>query len=333
MTSTGEIIGTWITDQTELKSILDLMLDTGRDDMIVVRSILFFLDARIPVLVWTNVETGASVRVAIANPTDGEQVVRIQWVEGDPVPSAAIVPAGRVIEIEIDRQRQDPVKHGELEPRPQPNELILYVGRMEHRLLLRPDRLQARPPGIQFGPFVEPMTLATAWSGVAIQAPLRWTTKGILRKHDERWEVFLECFTDARFPDGGDEVGIYLGPHGAPVRVIHVASDGSLRFEPGGGRLRGARAEIRRYADRWRAVVSLDPDLVTSAALPGRPGTLLIGLRRMLDGRQISIAGGVVPPWDPMPPVFLVDLMTWGDIEASMRSGVSRDQALLYSEP
>lgn len=333
MTNTGEFISTWITSKTELKSLLDLMLDSGRDDRIVVRSILFFLDARIPVLIWTTIETGASIRVAIANPTDEEQIIRMQWVDGDPVPSAAIVPAGRVIEIEIDRPRQGSVAPGILQPRPQPNEIIFFVGRLQHRLRLRPDRLQARPPGVQFSPFVAPMTLAEVWSGVTTAPPVHWATSAILRKHDERWEIFLECFFDERSPDGRDAVEIHLGPSGAPVRVIHIASDGSLRFEPGGGRLRGARAEVRRHTDRWRAVVSLDPELVASATSPGRPGTLLIGLRRMLDGQSISIAGGVVPPWDPEPPVFLVDLMTWGDIKASMRSGMSQDQALLYSDP
>ena len=90
----GGLVATWVTDQIELKSLLDLMLDKERDDSLVVRSVLSFLDARMPVIIWSVLQTGDDVRVAIANPTDEEQVVRMQWVDGDPIPSAAVVPVG-----------------------------------------------------------------------------------------------------------------------------------------------------------------------------------------------------------------------------------------------
>ena len=248
-------------------------------------------------------------------------MIRLQWVEGDPVPSAAVVPPGQVVEVDIDRPRETAIVPSVLQTTPKPNELVFFSGRHQHRLRLRPDRLQARPPGVSLGPFFAPLSLTGAWSGVSMATPSVWATSATLRMHDERWELFLECFVDEGAVGVTDVIEIHLGPPGAPLRVIQVGSDGSLQFEPVGSRLRGAEASIRQHADRWRAVVSLDPELVASAALPGRPGTLQIGLRRLLNGRALSVSGGAVPPWDPMPPVYLVDLTTWGDIEPSGRSG------------
>ena len=332
-TERGDVIAAWITDPTELRSILELMLDMRRENLMVVRSVLFFLDARFPVVAWTTMETGVRVRVALANPTDGEQVVRVQWIEGDPVPSAAIIPPRRVIEIDVDRPREPVVAPSIARGRPKPNELAFFIDRHQHRLKLRADRVEARPPGAQLGPFLSPMTLTGAWSGVSRISPRMWETNATLRKRDGAWELFLDCFFDGQVRRMRDEVEIFLGSHGAPVRVIRLSSDGSMDFQPGSGRLRGAEATTRTHADRWRAVVRFDPKLVQSAGLAGRPGIAQIGLRRLLDGRPISSAGGAVPPWDAVPPTFLVDLTTWGDIQPSGASGVLTDEALLYSTP
>ena len=63
----------------------------------------------------------------------------------------------------------------------------------------------------------------------------------------------------------------------------------------------------------WR----LDPALIESAAAPGMPQTLLIGMRRVLGDDVIGVADGAVPVWNPLTPVFLVELSEWGDISST----------------
>ncbi|MEC8559589.1 MAG: hypothetical protein VXY94_05885, partial [Planctomycetota bacterium] len=66
-----------------------------------------------------------------------------------------------------------------------------------------------------------------------------------------------------------------------------------------------------------RASLQLEPSLVASAAAPGLPETLLIGLRRVIDDRCAGSAEIPVPTWSSQTPVTLVDLSGWGDIPPS----------------
>ncbi|OUU90461.1 MAG: hypothetical protein CBC35_12055 [Planctomycetes bacterium TMED75] len=314
-TARGIPVACWITNTDELNSILSLLLDSNRPVGLTVRSLLFYLDARFPLLAWPVSSPGARIRIALANPTDAEQVVRIQWVEDDPVPVAAVVPPGRIQQIEVDR----PVHAGTHSGRLASAEtvLVLTCGGIQDRMQLPSEFLVVRPPGLQFGPFLAPMTLAQAWDGAVLETDPRWATSAVLRKRRGQWELFVECLSGGRPALPQDGLEVHLGLPNAPIRLIRIAPDGSLSFAPGGGGLRGAEASTTLFPDRWRAILRLDSSLIESAAAPGMPQTLLIGIRRVLGDDVIGVADGSVPVWNPLTPVFLVELSDWGDISST----------------
>ncbi|MEE2681155.1 MAG: hypothetical protein VX641_02160 [Planctomycetota bacterium] len=309
----GLQVAAWITDTDELNSILGLLIDLDRPVELTVRSLLFYLDARFPVLAWPMSSTDARSHITLANPTDAEQILRIQWVEDDPVPVAAIIPPGRLLDVVVDR----PVDRSSAVPRSSDatNTLVLSTtAGPQTRLEIPPRLLEAKPPGLQFGPFLVPMNLSQAWDGELLPQTPGFATSALLRKRRGRWELFIECLVGTGPGSDEDLIEVHLGPPNAPVRLISVAADGRLVFSPGSGTLRGAEVSISHFPDRWRAVLSLDPSLVQSAAAPGTTQTMLIGMRRLLNGNVIGVSDGAAPAWDPRIPVRMVDLSEWGDI-------------------
>ena len=314
-TTRGAQVACWITNPDELNSILGLLLDSNRPVQLTVRSLLFYLDARFPLIAWPVSSPGTRIRIALANPTDAEQVVRIQWVEDDPVPVAAVIPPGRIQQVEVDRPVHVGMHSGRLAS--EDTVLVLTCGALQHRMQLPSEFLVVRPPGLQFGPFLAPISLAQAWDGTVLETDPRWATSALLRKRRGTWELFVECLSGGRPALPQDRLEVHLGLPNAPIRLIRVASDGSLSFAPGGGGLRGAEAATTLFPDRWRAILRLDPALIESAAAPGMPQTLLIGMRRVLGDEVIGVADGAVPVWNPLTPVFLVELSEWGDISST----------------
>ena len=311
----GRLVASWITDPDELGSMLSLLVDLDRPASLTVRSLLFYLDARFPLLAWPTSSSGSRVRIALANPTKSEQVVRLQWVEGDPVPVAEVVPPGRIIEFDVDRP--DGVA-SLLDRRSQPpNTLVLSCESVDRRLVLPVPFRGARPPGLLFGPWFAPITLSEAWDDRMQPPSASWQTTAVLRKRRGRWELFIECMRDPDADEPDDVLVVHLGPQDAPIRIITLSSEGELDFAPGAGALRGADARVTRYPDRWRASLRLEPSLVASAAAPGLPETLLLGLRRVIDDRVAGSAEVPVPTWSSRTPVTLVDLSEWGDIPPS----------------
>ncbi|HAW96349.1 MAG: hypothetical protein CMJ33_05305 [Phycisphaerae bacterium] len=312
----GQSIAAWITDPSELRAILMLVLDLDRPDRLAVRSLLSYLDARFPLIIWPVTGSGDRVRFAIANPTDGEQVVRVQWVEGDPIPSGALVPPRSILDVEVDRPRRpDSTLPFQTDSRQSNDTLVISCGDFERRLMFDGKLIVARPPGVRFGPFLAPITLEEAWSDRREVSRGPSETAAILRKYRDHWEIFLECLHDPTHEPDADRVELYFGPFDVPVRVVTLSSDGSLEFTPGGGRLRGVEAVVRRFPDRWRATLKLDPSLLRLSGHPDFPDSIQIGIRRLSGDQVLSIAGGALPTWDAAPPIFLVDLGEWGDIQ------------------
>ena len=314
-TGSGRLVAAWITDPDELGLILSLLVDLDRPAALTVRSLLSYLDARFPLLAWPLSSSGSRVRIALANPTKAEQVVRLQWVEGDPVPVAEVVPPGRIIEFDADRP--DAIATLSDRRSPPSNTLVLSCESVDRRLVLPAPFRDALPPGLRLGPWLAPLTLSEAWDGREQPAsPSRQTTAS-LRKRLGRWELFIECMTDPGVDETDDLLVVHLGPQDAPIRIITLSPEGELDFTPGAGALRGADARVIRYPDRWRASIQLEPSLVASAAAPGLPETLLLGLRRVIDDRCAGSAEIPVPSWSSRTPVTLVDLSEWGDIPPS----------------
>ena len=246
-----------VTDPSELRSILMLILDRTTDRL-AVRSLLSYLDARFPLIIWPVTGSGDRVRFAIANPTDGEQVVRVQWVEDDPIPSGALVPPRSILDVEVDRPRRpDSTLPFQTESRQSNDTLVVSCGDFERRLIFDGDVIVARPPGVRFGPFLAPITLEEAWSDRREAPRADVETAAVLRKYRDHWEIFIECLHDPGRVLETDRVEFHFGPFDVPVRVVTLSSDGSLEFNPGGGRLRGAEAVVRRFSDRWRATLTL----------------------------------------------------------------------------
>ncbi len=319
-TADGASVAAWITDPSELRSILMLVLDLERSDRLAVRSLLSYLDARFPLIIWPVTGSGNRIRFAIVNPTDGEQVVRMQWVEGDPIPSGALVPPRSILHVDMDRPaKPDSTLPFQTASRRTSDTLVIGCGNFERRLIFEANLIVARPPGVQFGPFLVPMTLEEAWSDRRDVLRMQSGTAAILRKYRDRWEIFIECLRDPEGDDDGDLIELHFGPIDVPVRVVTLSSDGSLEFTPGGGRLRGVDAVVRRFPDRWRATVTIDPSLISLSAHPDFPDSIQIGILRVIDGTIRSIAGGSLPTWETTPPIFLVELGQWGDIRPSGR--------------
>ena len=311
----GRLVATWITDPDELGSMLSLLVDLDRPASLTVRSLLFYLDARFPLLAWPTSSSGSRVRISLANPTKSEQVVRLQWVEGDPVPVAEVVRPGRIIEFDADRPEGGAAL---LDRRSPPsNTLVLSCESVDRRLVLPAPFRGARPPGLRLGPWFAPMTLSEAWDGRKQPTSTSRETTAVLRKRLGRWELFIECMTESDADESDDVLVVHLGPQDAPIRIITLSARGELDFAPGAGALRGAEARVTRYPDRWRASLQLEPSLVASAAAPGLPETLLLGLRRVIDDRVAGSAEIPVPTWSSRTPVTLVDLSEWGDIPPS----------------
>ena len=61
--------------------------------------------------------------------------------------------------------------------------------------------------------------------------------------------------------------------------------------------------------------MTLDPSLLKLSAHPDFPDSTQIGIRRLRGEQVLSIAGGALPTWDAAPPIFLVELGEWGDIQ------------------
>ncbi|MEC9158211.1 MAG: hypothetical protein VX403_10610 [Planctomycetota bacterium] len=312
---TGGLVAAWITDPDELGPMLSLLVDLDRPAALTVRSLLSFLDARFPLLAWPTSSSESRVRIALANPTKAELVVRMQWVEGDPVPVAEVVPPGRIIEFDVDRP--DGISTPSDRGSPASNPLVLSCESMDRRLVLPAPSREALPPGLRLGPLLAPLTLSEAWDHREQPPSPSWQTTGVLRKRRGQWELFIECMTDPGADEHDDLLVVHLGPQDAPIRIITLSPEGELDFAPGGGALRGADAMVARYPDRWRASLQLEPSLVASAAAPGLPETLLIGLRRVIDDRCAGSAEIPVPTWSSQTPVTLVDLSGWGDIPPS----------------
>lgn len=330
----GPQLAAWITDRTELRSLLDLLLKATHNDKLIAQSILSYLDARFPILIWTESSTSTRAVVALANPTDGEMVARLQWMNRDTIPVAAIIPAGRVVRVQLLRpQRATSVVPAVVADEPHPQELQVSVGARRHYLKLPAERVIARPPGASFGTIVLPLTLEETWSGVMRIAPETWDTIALLRKRSGAWEIFLECRFDPQSPPTDDSVTVVIGPSDAPIRRFIVSRDAGLVVEPIGARRPGAQASVRKFKDRWRAVLTLNAAFLERAGVGLERDTLLAGLWRTLDGKLFSIASAALPPWCSEPPMRLFDLSGWGEIDPAPSDSTSALDRSLYSTP
>jgi hypothetical protein len=293
-------IATWLADPTELGSLLGILLDRQRDDVVAMQAALAWMDARTPLLSWVESDRAGTIRMVFANPMRDEIVVRTQWLGENLAPLATLVQPESVERMAIRRPEARIAAVGE------PIVLGVQADSFVRRFPFAPRAVVARPPALSFGPFVPPMTLAEAQAGRAGVMPAEWTTVAQLRRRAGRWELFAECLAPPGFMlDAAADDTLRVVLQG---REVLVRRDGSLDGTDAADA--GLEAHVRTYADRWRLRLLL-PD----AWLP-RPGSIgavaTIGLRRDAGGRSATAVVARVA-FDERIPLVEIDLSVWSD--------------------
>jgi hypothetical protein len=325
------LVAAWIAGPGELRALLSVLLDSSVRPAQVAQSALSWLRTSWPVTVWVEADAGDRVRLAIANPTAGERVVRAAWIGGpDTVPTALVAPPRTVTRHWLERAPLPPSADPLATDRARSESLEIALGDLRRRIPVGPREYAVRPPGLSFGALAPPLTLADAQTGRMAPVPPEWRTSATLRRRMGRWEILVECMrppgggatargaaqaaatTDAG--DASDELTLRIGDPEAPLRTVRVSGHGALAVD--GGLSDGAAAGFMRWPDRWRARIELPDAWIPAAAVPlqgaeARP--LLLSIERSPGGGQPrQTAGLAVPPWTLVAPPVMVDLGTWG---------------------
>lgn len=318
-------VAAWIARSDDLRALLAVLLDASTRPEQVEQSALSWLRASWPVTVWIEADAGDRVRVAVANPTAGEHVLRATWVgSDDTVASALLAPPRSVSRHWIDRPLLKATGDMAQMDRMRPEQLELALGELRRQTAVGPREYAVRPPGLSFGMLAPPLSLADAQSGRMVPVPLQWRTSATVRRRQGRWEVIVDCMRPAvggasGVPDDlGDEVTLRIGDPESPLRTVRVSAEGVLAVD--GGLTDGAAAGFMRWPDRWRARIELPdewlPAPVASArGVAARP--VVLALEREPGAGQPRQTGGLaVPPWTTVPPAVIVDLGAWGGAAA-----------------
>jgi hypothetical protein len=329
----GEIeFAGWITDPAALAELLSILLDQRRDEDDLVPRALQWADARDPLLWWVEREFGDHVQLAIGNLDHDRRVARFTWPGVEETPIAALLEPWTLNRATVDRPlRPAPPGFGLPAP-PEPDRLWLHgvTGDRVLRAAVGPRALEAAPPGLAIGPLLPTLTLAEAWSHQQRPvAPGRATT-AVLRRIQQRWELFIDCRREAAEGSsaevvplrpldqrhGADDlrsleaVTLHFGPagvDGSAIAMVCVPETGAVRMFA--GRHDGSLVVHRRsLADRWycRIVVpdswlGSDPEAITALGL----------IRTHGDSEAMETAPGPVAPWLRDLPHLHVSLGSW----------------------
>ena len=294
-------IAAWLADPVALRRLLALMLDPERTDRAVMQGALAWIRARPETVLWPVLALPDRVELEIANPGFEQVVLRCRWIEGDPIPSAAIVPARALRTIRLARPLLGSTAA---------EVLSIHSPRADRRVDLGVAPLAARPPGLSLGSFRPTLTLADAEAGRMPAAAPQREAFAEVRRRGGRWELFIECFR----PEGtrDDRLRIELGPPQRRVAVVEVSEHGPL---PSGL----AVAHRRSHGDRWRCRIEL-PQAWLAASLVGLDAPALgLAVERLLvveaptgpPLRERSTLGLAAPPWRTDLPTIAVDLSAW----------------------
>ncbi len=306
-------VAAWIARPRELRTLNSILIDVDRSDADVTRAALTWLSARWIVTMWVEEDAGDRVRIAAANPTSGERVLRAEWVgsDGTAPPSAIVVPPRRVVHVWIDRPalrvRADQPLNASRE---RTESLELRDGTVVQRLAVGAREYPVRPPARGFGTFLPPLTLADAQAGALEPIDPAWATTAWLRRRMGNWEVLVEAMRPAGAAEPGrDEVIIRLGDPLSPVHAVSVTGAGELRMKAGADD--GVVAGFFEWPDRWRARIELPARWIPAGTVDAHP--LLISMERVPGaGAPRQTAGLPRPSWAPTVPPIIVDLAAWG---------------------
>lgn len=300
----GREVAAWLADPVAQRSLLALILDDERTGREVMQAALAWIRARPEPTIWISSSLGDSVSFEVANPGVERIVMRCRWLEGDPIPSAAVVPPRSVQRFTLRRPPlNDARMRSELE-----GVLVVEFPGGSGRLDFGPAPQSIRPPALPLGPLRPPLSLAAAQRGIEAPPPAP-DRQGFaeLRRRGGRWELFVECFR----PDPGwrDELELRLGASESPVAVLRIPEHGPIDSGE-------AVVHRRSHSDRWRCRIEL-PDAWLAEALVGLEipavGFALLRTLEPPEGgppQRMSL-GPPPPPWRGEPATIAVDLSTW----------------------
>ncbi len=312
---TNRDVAAWIARPAELRSLLSILIDAERADRDVAQASLSWLRARWTVTAWVEADAGERVRVALANPTSGERVLRFTWAGApvDAVPVAVPVPPRSVVRAWIDRAALAPTSDAVNPDRLRAESLSIADGTLRTTRAVGGREYPVRPPGLAFGTFLPPLTLADAQAGTITPCDAAWATSASLRRRQGHWELFIDCMrpAGAAEPDA-DEVSFLVGDPAAPMRTVRVRASGALTVDGGGDD--GVAAGFLAWEDRWRARIEIPEAWLPSETLAARPMMLAVA-RSPGAGMPRQTAAIALPAWTPQPAPVLVDLGAWRGIE------------------
>ncbi len=292
----GKALATWVADPGELGSLLGILLDRNRSDAAVMNAVLAWMDARTPLMLWIESDSGGVVRMAVANPMNDELVVKVQWLGETLAPLATLLAPRSIGHMAVDRPAARLVD-------PASGEGIVLAVQAENvarRFTFAPRAVQAKPPSLAFGTFVAPLTLAEVQGGRIGSVPPEWGTAASVRRRAGHWEIFAECLAPK---DGPRDDAFTIEVRG---RSLTVRRDGTVDGE------RDALLEtsIREFEDRWRLRVTLPDSWMPKPGAPG--GVITMGMARDVGTVHTT---AVLPraSFERRLPLVEVDLSAWTD--------------------
>lgn len=309
---TGRTVAGWIARPAELRSLLGILVDGERSDDDVVRAALTWLRARWTVTAWVEEDSGDRIRLAVANPGSEEVVLRCEWAGGDAkaAPSSAVAAPRRLTRAWIDRPLVQAVDGDPLAGRDRPEVLEVRMGDLRMRIAVGAREYPVRPPGLSFGTFLPPLSLADAQAGAIEPMPAEWSTTASLRRRAGRWEMMIEAMRPAGTADpASDEVIVRFGDPATPDHAFAVTAAGAIEMRQGSDD--GVAAGFMAWDDRWRARIELPEAWLPAGGHDARP--MLVSLERVAGaGVARQSAALAQPPWRAAAPAVLVDLGAWG---------------------
>lgn len=306
-------VGAWAMSPQELRALLAILLDADRSDADASQAALTWMNTRWTCTLWVEEDFGERIRIAIANPTAGERVVRFQWTAttGPSLPAAVVARPRSVTRAWIDRPPLQPGADPSVIDRMRSESVEASDGEVRTRVVVGAREYPARPPGLSFGTFMPPLCLADAQARSIAPPPAEWRTSASLRRRGGRWELFIEAFRPEAAPDPArDEVVVRLGDPEDPSQVFRITAEGSLEMRVGTDA--GVAAGFMAWQDRWRARVELPEEWLPPSGTSARP--LLVSVERTPGSSRARQCAGVArPSWIPAAPPILVDLGAWDD--------------------
>jgi len=323
-------LAVWEAHPGRIGELLGTIVDARRDGPRLVEAVRLWLDESEPLLLWTESEHADHVRLAIVNTTSSEIVPRFAWIHTPDIPMAVPVPPGELLHVRIDRAVEpEPgplAVNRPLEPRA--HVLLVDYENRQFRMEFAPASIVARPPGVVFGPFRQPLTLGEIQMRQFAAVPAERATIAQFRRLDDRWEMFFECrrvpalagSPPTALPGAAgqatpgarrlESVTLLLGDEasgGGPHVVLIVPETGAWRLERG---LDDGTLEVHRraYDDRWYCrIVIPDQWLLPTEG----PATLIGCLRGHGDADQVETSPHSSVPWRAEPGRRALDLGGW----------------------